>query len=217
MMTLTPTLTLKPCHASVGALLAAPAIRAWQPLDHWASPAFRSAGVPAGSFDFRRVSAIRSAPTGYCYGNTFGRRKREQACLPAGRLPHSTELRRGSVWSAAACRRFRGRIRGRSESDMPEAGRRRYERRYKTVVARRASGIVARRACGIGGNLPGLRLDQIAANCESDQIAKTLKLHFAHDVVAMAFHRARGNAEHRGCLFVAFPARQKLHHFHLPG
>jgi hypothetical protein len=34
------------------------------------------------------------------------------------KLPHSTESRRGSVWSAAACRRFRGRSRGKGESDV---------------------------------------------------------------------------------------------------
>jgi hypothetical protein len=204
--------TFKPCHASVGAPLAAPGARAWQPLDHWASPAFRSARArpvnPLGihpesfakgrSFDFRRVSAIRCAPTGYCYGNTFGRRKREKA--PAlHRIAARLRLECGGL------------------PPLSRAHQRQERKRYArggTAALRKAiqnhhwlGGVIGADVC--------LRLDQIAANCESDQIAKAPKLHFAHDVVAMAFHRARGNAEHRGCLLIAFPARQKLYHFHL--
>jgi hypothetical protein len=81
------------------------------------------------------AGAASSAPTAYCYGNTFRRRKREQACLPAGRLPHSIELRRGAVWSAAACRRFRGR----------------YEKRgalVRALIAEASAGAVPRQQAG---------------------------------------------------------------------
>jgi hypothetical protein len=57
--------------------------------------------------------AASSAPTGYCYG------KARLGVESGSELPHSTESRRGSVWSATACRRFRGDIRDKGESDMP--------------------------------------------------------------------------------------------------
>jgi hypothetical protein len=50
------------------------------------------------------AGAASSAPTGCCYGKT------RPGVESGSKLPHSTESRRGSVWSAAASRRFRGRI-----------------------------------------------------------------------------------------------------------
>ena len=58
-------------------------------------------------------------------------------------------------------------------------------------------------------------MDQVVADGETDQVAEAAEIHFAHDVVAMAFHRARGDADHRGGFLVAFSAGEQLHHFQL--
>jgi hypothetical protein len=50
-------------------------------------------------------------PYGSCCGKTFVGEE------SGSKLPHPTESRRGSIWSAAACRRFRGHMTGKSEAD----------------------------------------------------------------------------------------------------
>ena len=74
------------------------------------------------------------------------------------KLPHSTELRRGFIWSAAACRRFRGRSRGEIESNMPGV---------------RAGSLRGARA----GSAPGMRAGSYARwnRASNDQILPALE------------------------------------------
>jgi hypothetical protein len=60
-----------------------------------------------------------------------------------------------------------------------------------------------------------LCLDQVVADGETNQVAEAAEIHFAHGVVAMAFHRACGDADHRGSFLVAFSAGEQLHYFQL--
>jgi hypothetical protein len=62
-----------------------------------------------------------------------------------------------------------------------------------------------------------LCLDKVVADGEADQVAEAAKIHFAHDVVAVAFHRARGDADHCGGFLVAFSGGQQLHDFQFAG
>jgi len=149
-------------------------------------PAFRSAGVPPALLTFVSVQqTVSNRPPCPERKRGFAVEVVAAAFRPAGFAQRYDE--KAARVKAAATRPSPPEWHAAFCLPLPIAG----WRRHKTIVARCAC----------------LRLDQIAANCEADQIAKTLKLHFAHDVVAVAFHRARGNAEHRSRLLVAFPAR----------
>ena len=107
----------------------------------------------------------------------------------------------------------------------PHKIRRPKGRRYKTV-AQPLCGESALPVLGYGrNNVMGAaaygcswsRLDQVVADGETNQVAEAAEIHFAHDVVAMAFHRACGDADHRGSFLVAFSAGEQLHYFQLAG
>jgi hypothetical protein len=62
----------------------------------------------------------------------------------------------------------------------------------------------------------GLQLNKIVAHSELHEFAEAREVHLVHDVVAMAFDRASGNAERISNGFVAFAFCQQLNNFDFP-
>lgn len=64
---------------------------------------------------------------------------------------------------------------------------------------------------------PVLRFDEVLADRKANEFAEAFEIHLVHDVIAMTFHRARGDSECCGRFLVAFALCEELHDFHFAG
>ena len=87
------------------------------------------------------AGAACCAPTGYCCG------KARPGVESGSNLPHYAETWPPLIWSAAACRRFRGRIRGNDESDVSGAEPTRCDNRVGSRLLRLGSAAAGTACC----------------------------------------------------------------------
>ncbi len=64
--------------------------------------------------------------------------------------------------------------------------------------------------------LSRLRIDDFVADGEADHFAEAGEVHFAHDVIAVAFDGSRRNAQNTGGFLVALPLCEQGDHVNFP-
>jgi hypothetical protein len=95
-----------------------------------------------------------------------------------------------------------------------KAGRSKFETNVKGAhPAKRGMGAIDSKPTAIREQRQRLRFDQVIADGEAHQLAEAGEIHFFHDVIAVAFDGARGDAESGRDFLADLPGGEQLEDF----